>query len=314
MGSPVTPALMQGAFQGFSARFFRAYKSAMVWWMSVAMEIPSDTEENILDWLMQLPAVREWAGPRLLNTAALEAYRLTNKDYELSISIKRTKFEDDKYGAFGPLFGQMGEQFGKWPDRQIAALLASYSTQANCFDGKKFFATDHPVNQNDPSKSTYSNLKTSKALTYTNYVEQFALFQTQKGPNGEAMGLTADTLIVPPELRETALSIVGSSNVIQVFGSNTAAAARENPMAKTAQVVVVPELSSYSLGSTTWYLAQCGGEIKPFIKQSRKEPVFVSRTNLEDDNVFMKNEFQYGGDARAAFGYSFPWLCFRCEA
>lgn len=278
------------------------------------METQSDTEEEILSWLLQLPTVREWVGNRVVHSAALEAYRLTNKDYELTVGIKRTKFEDDKYGNFGTIFEDMGKQFAKFPDRQIAPLLGTYSTQAKCFDTKAFFATDHPVNGLDASKSTYSNLKTSKALTYANYVEQRAAFRVQKGPNGEVMGLEPDTLIVPPELEETAKSIVGANYVIQVFGSNTAAGSRDNPMMGTANVVVVPELSAYSLGTTTWYLAQCGGAIRPFVYQKRQETRFIQRTAPDSDPAFLKNEYQYGGDTRGAFGYTFPFLCFRCEA
>jgi len=314
MATEITPATLQALFWSFKANYLRGYESVRVWWPEIAMRQESTSQENVLSWLMQLPTMREWIGDRIHHSAPIEGYRLANKAYELSVAIKKEKLEDDQYGQFGVIFQAMGEQVVKYADRGIAPLLGDYANQPVCFDGKAFFATDHPVNLVDTSRSTYSNLKTSKALTYANYVEQRAAFRVQKGPNGQPMGLMPDTLIVPPELEETARSIVGATNVIQVFGSNTAAAARENPMQGTARVVVLEELSGYSLGSTTWYLAQTGRAVKPFIFQERKAPMFVSRTNLTDDNVYEKNEFQYGVDARAGFGYSFPFLCFRCEA
>jgi phage major head subunit gpT-like protein len=56
---------------------------------------------------------------------------------------------------------------------------------------------------------------------------------------------------------------------------------------------------------TAWYLMATKGIVKPLIEQTRKEPEFVARDNLDDDNVFFNKEFVYGTDARGNVGYGF---------
>ncbi|MHB1401460.1 MAG: Mu-like prophage major head subunit gpT family protein [Thiobacillus sp.] len=39
--------------------------------------------------------------------------------------------------------------------------------------------------------------------------------------------------------------------------------------------------------------------------RERKAPVFVSQTDPEADDVFLRKSFKYGAEARAAGGYGF---------
>lgn len=63
-------------------------------------------------------------------------------------------------------------------------------------------------------------------------------------------------------------------------------------------------------GGPAWYLMATTGVIKPIILQMRKEPEFVARDNVDDDNVFFNKEFIYGTDARGEAGYGFPQMAF----
>lgn len=55
---------------------------------------------------------------------------------------------------------------------------------------------------------------------------------------------------------------------------------------------------------TPWYLLDTTQPLKPFIFQMRKEPEFVAKTNLTDDNVFFDKTFLWGVDARYAGGFA----------
>jgi phage major head subunit gpT-like protein len=52
-----------------------------------------------------------------------------------------------------------------------------------------------------------------------------------------------------------------------------------------------------------WYLLDTTKVIKPIIFQKRRDYNFVAKTALTDDNVFEKNEFVWGSDARVNVGY-----------
>jgi phage major head subunit gpT-like protein len=53
-----------------------------------------------------------------------------------------------------------------------------------------------------------------------------------------------------------------------------------------------------------WYLDYVGGIVKPFIKQTRRAPVFVSLTDPNStERVFMQKQFLYGVESRGAVDF-----------
>jgi phage major head subunit gpT-like protein len=58
-------------------------------------------------------------------------------------------------------------------------------------------------------------------------------------------------------------------------------------------------------GPYTWYLIDESNSYRPIVFQNRKSPQFVSKDKPEDDNVFERNEFIYGVDARRNAGFGF---------
>ncbi|WP_411832320.1 Mu-like prophage major head subunit gpT family protein [Pseudoxanthomonas mexicana] len=59
-----------------------------------------------------------------------------------------------------------------------------------------------------------------------------------------------------------------------------------------------------------WYLLDTTRAIKPIIFQNRKSPQLVSRTGLTDENVFARNEYEFGADSRNNVGFGFWQLAF----
>jgi phage major head subunit gpT-like protein len=54
-----------------------------------------------------------------------------------------------------------------------------------------------------------------------------------------------------------------------------------------------------------WFLIDDRKALKPLIYQLREEFAFTSRTDWEDEHVFMKNEFLYGTNGRSNVGFGF---------
>ena len=63
------------------------------------------------------------------------------------MDIPRTAVEDDQLGVYSPLFREMGYAAATHPDEIIFGLLRDGKSTA-CYDGKMFFAKDHPVFEN----------------------------------------------------------------------------------------------------------------------------------------------------------------------
>ena len=54
-----------------------------------------------------------------------------------------------------------------------------------------------------------------------------------------------------------------------------------------------------------WFLLATQKALKPIIYQKRKPIKLTSKTNDNDDTVFMKDQFIWGADGRSNAGYGF---------
>jgi len=74
-------------------------------------------------------------------------------------------------------------------------------------------------------------------------------------------------------------------------------------------------VSNFIAGAgAAWYLLDTSKVIKPIIFQKRRDYNFVAKTSLTDDNVFEKNEFVWGSDARVNVGYGLWQMAFMSKA
>lgn len=303
---------LDALYQNFNAAFQDGLSNLLdeygqPWWKSLATEMPSDTDEEVHAWIQQIPAVREWLGERVLNALSEASYRLKNRTFENTVQVSKDRLADRKIGVETPLMRALGYEFAKFPDRSVAEeLLIGYASRL-CYDGKAFFADDHPVNVLDASLGTFDNLFASTALTAANFDAVFAAMTQFKNANGKVIGVMPDTLVVPPQLRTTAHLIARAAYVPSTAGT----ASQSNPNEGIVDVLVLPELGSEA---TTWYLGKLKGPIKPLIVQKREEPVFDLVFGPDSDHCKKTRQLAWGADCRYAFGYTLPQLMARCTA
>lgn len=163
--------------------------------------------------------------------------------------------------------------------------LKNVEEDAEQYDGKAFFATDHPV-----GKDKASNKGTAK-LSMGAYKTARTSMMSLKNSKGRPLALVPDLLVVPPALEADARDIL-----VADFINGT-----KNTMQGTAEIHVEPRLASDS----AWFLLCTKRPVKPLIYQQRKKAKFVSKTNETDDNVFMSKKFIYGADSRGNAGFGF---------
>lgn len=299
---------VEAAFQNFDTRFRAGMKMGEAWWSLFATMLTSDTEEEVHSWLQLIPGLEEWVSERNTSALAASAYRLKNKDFNRDAKVPRNKIADDKLGVFGPIFEQLGMHAAKFGDRQIAKLMkqghdASIASSI-CFDGKPFYATDHPVDVNKPSAGTYSNYLTGTALTETNFEAVLTRIAEYTLEDGETLGLMATDLTVPMALRGTALRIA-EAGIVQSASTN---AGVTNVNQGVVRVKVLPELSGSASDNKSWYVSVCSQPIKPFIYQLREAIRLGILFGLDSEHCKKNKELVFAAEGRAAFGYSFPQL------
>jgi phage major head subunit gpT-like protein len=304
----LTPSNLNGMFTNFSLLYGEGYARTAPWWRELATLIPSSSETNTYGWMDRIPKLRKWVGARQVQNVAARSQIVTNVTFELTESVPREKIEDDQYGLYAPLAKMMGEQASKWPDQTIVTDLFVANTTA--FDGKAFFATDHPCNIDNSAVGTYDNLD-AVALSAVNYAAARAKMMAFKGADGEPLGVMPDLLVVPPSLEHVAREILTASFIPAfIHGSSTAGnvAGVENIWRGSARMLVIPELES---APTAWYLFDTSKVIKPFVFQLREAPQFAYLNRPTDPNVFWNKEFVFGVSARGAATTGLPFLGYK---
>lgn len=286
----LTKASLQQLQVGFSSLYSQGWGNSNPWYDQVATTIPSSTRINTYGWMARIPKMREWLGPRVIQNLNTFAFAVENKHFELTVGVEADDIKDDQLGIYNPLFTEMGRSAKRLPDQQIKTALQAGTTNLG-FDGVAFFSTAHTLNP----AGNQSNNFTTTALSAANFATVRGSMAAYLGEDGEPLGVMPNLLIVPPQLEDTANTIVTAE-----FGSSGAS----NVQRGQARVLVVPELANQS---TTWYVADTSSTIKPLIWQLREAIRMVSLTNVDDQNVFWHRQFIWGVDGRGAASYG-PWF------
>ncbi len=292
LGVVVNQSSLESAYTGFKTIFQQAYDGAATAVNKLAVLVPSSARQEEYKWLGQFPGLREWIGERAVKDLSVDGFIIKNRDFEATVSVDRNDLEDDAIGLYRPMFEQLGESARQHPDELIFDLLLN-GFVANGFDGKTFFAVDHP----NGDMSAWSNRGTA-VLSSTEYENARSQMMSLVNEENRPLRVTPAMLIVPPQLEAVARAILRADK---------SANGETNIWKDSADLLVAPELAA---NPTYWFLADSSRAAKPFIFQSRRDPQFVGLDNLQDENVFMRKEYIYGVDYRGNAGYGLPHLIF----
>ncbi len=277
-------------YKTLSVVYGTAYQRAKPKWEQLATRVPSSTRENAYKWLGQMPTMREWVGARLVNNLSVSDYTIKNKPWELTVGVDRDDIEDDNLGIYNPILQDMGESARLHPDKLVIALLKDGITNL-CYDGKAYFATDHPM-----AGSTKSNRLSgaTTALAGVGFGKAKACLLEMTDDEGEPLDVGEQFILaVPPALEEAGRELLHADRI----GSG-----KTNVWKDAADLLVLPRLAGED---KVWYLLATGKPLKPLIFQARRAPEFVALDKPDSENVFKNKEILYGVDARYNAGYGF---------
>lgn len=297
----ITQASLNALRIQFEMRFGEVYGATEPWWPQLATEIPSGAKSNIYGWVAQSTLLREWIGPRQAVNLSEHSYTLVNKSYEGTIELDRDEVEDDNLGLFTAVtIPQLAQAAKKHTDQLIKTMLQSNAYAGPlAYDGLSLFHDAHLTY--DSAASTYDNNFAGTALSAANFNTVWAAMASYTGEDGQPLGIMPNLLIIPPQLKRTALEILNASLVANAAGT----AGVENVLKGWADVLVIPELAN---APTRWYLADVSKPMKPIIYQNRRADQFVSRDNAQDPKVFDQKKYTYGVDNRKNVGVTLPFL------
>ncbi|CUR45512.1 Phage major capsid protein [Alloalcanivorax xenomutans] len=279
-------------FKNLKTTFNRAFEQTETTWEKVAMRVPSTSSENNYKWLSNFPRMRKWIGDKTIKSLEGHGYTIVNDDWEATIEVDRNHIEDDTLGIYAPQAEMAGWSAKQMPDEIVSDLLNEAFT-ARCYDGQYFFDTDHPVGKGVVSnKGTVALSIATLAAAQGSYGAARTALRKMKDDEGRPLNIRPNVLVVPPALEDIANALMKNDRLED---------GKPNPYKGTSEVVVDARLTS----DTAWFLLDTTKPVKPLVFQERKKPVFVSQTDMNADNVFMRKKYLYGAEARAAGGYAF---------
>jgi phage major head subunit gpT-like protein len=281
---------LTAVFINLKTIFNKAFEAAPSQWQETTMLVPSGSSQNDYAWLSRFPRMRKWLGDKVIKSLAAFKYTIVNDDWETTVEVDRNDIEDDQIGIYAPMAQEAGFSSKQLPD-EIDADLKNGAFAGTCYDGQYFYDTDHPVaGASVSNKGTAALSAATTAAAAASYGAARTAIMSITDDEGRPLALIPDVLEVPPALEATARLVCESDKLTDQS---------PNPWKGTARVLVNPRLTS----STAWFLHVTNRPLKPFVFQQRKAPVFVSQTDMNADNVFMRKNYLFGAEARCAGGY-----------
>lgn len=321
-----------------SSQLYQRLQSKL-WWRTICKEMTSNAKKERITWLLDSAKIsRTGKGGNIeFEDIVSQTTEFENLNAATGLKLKKEQLEDhDGNGVdlAAHWSRQMGSYAAYWPQKMLAqAMLANPST----YDGKAFFATDHPVNPFDTALGTFRNRFTSTSsgiypgalpigsvsveVAIENLAKAIAYVASIPMPNGEdPRHLELGTMLVPPALSARASQITNAKLIAQVASSGAGSADVEAVIRDfgLAQPVVCRELGSAFGGSdTTWYLAVrdvTADELGAFVYVNREPFSVVYHGPQTDAQLARIREFQWTTEGRNVIGPGHPYLLFRCEA
>lgn len=287
-------------FRNIRTTFQQVFEATPTRWQSIATQIDTNQLVEKIDWLDAFPNWRKWVGDKVVNALAAHSYALELEEWETTIAVKRRDIEADRLGIYRMKATSAGELAAYFPDERVAEALNGAFTNP-CWDGKPYFATDHPTKKKDGSATTFSNKITVplSVSTQAAAIAGYGAAKTQLGQmrneQGRPIRVRNRRLVVPSALEDIANALMNNERLED---------GKPNPYRGTATVEVWEELES----DTAWFLMGEAGGLKPIIYLVRKHPTTGQVTDLNDSQVFKSGEFLFGAEADAVAGYTFPQL------
>ncbi len=258
-------------------------------WMQLCTEMNSTKASEKYGFLGANPSMREFRDERQPSGFQENAFTIANKKYESTISINKDAIDDDQYGQIALQVRRLAETVRSYKEECAYTVLCNgdASTYGTCYDGNEFFDTSHK--EGTYYTTNQSNLGTD-VLSQTSLSAARTKMMGFRDDRGNKLRKVPDTIIVPPELEDTAIQLTKSATVD--------ASGNINVNQGRYKILVTP----YFPDSDSWILAKTNGVMKPLIYQNREDAVFQALEG-ESETGFMRDEWMYGVKCRFAFGY-----------
>lgn len=325
--------------------------SAELWWSKITRVRPSTSRRELISWFLSTAKIEDLGvdGGNMTFEDMVARY----VEYEArfagrGLRLKKAQFEDtdgDGVDAATEWQMEMAGLSAYWPQKQIALLIKNGTAATSlAYDGKPFFATDHPVN---PFKGglTFANLFTGAAsstpstdpndalypgacpidesvtldVALANLGKVIAYIRSQRMPNNEdPRGLRPAQIIGGPRLQQRIVQLTNAKTIAQAASAGGGSADVEAVIKSLGFVepiiadefATVDDGKAYGIGMKQMGTSQVGA-----FTYVEREP-FKTRyyDGSIDADLGRRNELEWQHEGRNVAGYGHPYLFALCKS
>lgn len=209
-----------------------------MWWTLVGRTRTTQAGRDVIAWLLSTAQIHDEGegGNIRFDDLVSQTTEMSPKFSGAGLELTRAQLTDtdgnglDLSAAWS---AQIGAQMAYWPQEQTAYFMMNghIATEFTGYDGKAFFATDHPINPYKTQAGTYANLFTGAAsgsypgalpihgndhtVALQNLEKAYGYIASIKMPNGkQPRRLRPKGLIVPPLLMPRATLLTQSKMLV----------------------------------------------------------------------------------------------------
>jgi phage major head subunit gpT-like protein len=280
------------------------------WITAISNYFTSDQDTEEYAWIGQSPVMREWVGGRHAKGFTSNGITIENKHFEATLDIPVKHLRRDKTGQVKVRIGELATRTNSHWALLLSQLITKGET-TDCYDGKKFFASDHKEGRSGTQSNIVTfdlanaaingEVGTVDAPTEAALREAILAGIQQiigfKDDQGEPMNENASKFLVmvPVKLWFVAkaalavpLSVGGASNPVKVLADLDIAVAA-NPRLSDGDKI---------------YVFRADGDVKAFIRQE-ETAVQVKAKAEGSEYEFDHDAHQYGVDSWRNVGYGY---------
>lgn len=141
---------------------------ANLWYQKITKELPSQSRRELFFWMLDTAQIEGGEeGSMEFEELVMKGHEYTSDFARKGLKVLRSKFEDlDGNGVniATEWTRQIAQQMAYWPQAKVCEALLAGETEL-AYDGKAYFADDHPVNPFDSAAGEYSNLWSDSTST-----------------------------------------------------------------------------------------------------------------------------------------------------
>lgn len=214
---------------------------------------------------------------------------LTHKEYARGFKVERALVDDDLYNIINERPRALAMAAARTREKHAASVFNNaFSTSYTGGDGYALCEDTHPYS---PSNASTQDNEGTSALSYDNVITTFRTMQEFKDDRGELMSVNPDTLLVPPELAQTAKEIL----LTTANKPNTTDTVVNYANTFLRSVIVW----HYLTDSNAWFLIDS--------QLAKRHLLWVDRVPMEfalDPTSNFRLEARYRGYMRYSYGWS----------